>query len=199
HMYLKKIYSQLESGNVDFVAVASSPVHTLKAEQLHQIWLRHWDDKFKHGETTRIRIAKREADADFGKYYDKSTRYHSGDRNALGSEFADAYEEEEAARAMFRQSVWVMEYLRAAESQGKNVTLDEINKLALLQDKFTIKTEDYAVAAIAFADFAPEVPAAPVASAVEESASPSLTFPRGTTPKPTESSAVPEEVSEEAV
>jgi hypothetical protein len=180
HMTPKEIYSQWESGKTDFAAVASSPVHTLKAEQVHQIWLRLWDDRFKHGETTRIRIARREADADFGEYYSKIMRYHNGERNALGSEFADAYEEEESARIMFRQSVFIMEYLRAADAQGKNVTLDEINKLAVLQDKFTIKTEEFAIVALAYADFVGRVPAVPGASVVEESASPNLTFPRGT-------------------
>jgi hypothetical protein len=137
NMTPKEIYSQWESGKADFVAVASSPVHTLKAEQLHQIWLRHWDDRFKHGETTRIRIARREADADFGEYYEKSTRYHNGERNALGPEFADAYEEEETARAMFRQSVFIMEFLRVADAQGRTLTLKEINEEAILQDKIT--------------------------------------------------------------
>ena len=135
HMTPKEIYSQWESGKTDFVAVASSPLHTLKAEQLHQIWLRNWDDKFKHGESTRIRIARREFDADLDKYLDKVAHYHGGERNAMGSEFADAWDEEETARAMFRQSVSVMEYLWTADQLGKNLTLKEINEWALLKDK----------------------------------------------------------------
>lgn len=179
HMTPQEIYSQWESGKTDFVAVASSPTHTLKAEQVHQIWIRYWGERFEHGEATRIRIAKREWAADFDKYYDKIVHYHAGERNAMGKEFADAYEEEETGRAMLRQSVWGMEYLRAADMAGKCVTLGELNKLALIQDKLSIKTEDFAIAALAYADFAAEVPALPVASAIEESESVNLTFPRG--------------------
>jgi Domain of unknown function (DUF4157) len=142
NMTPEEIYSEWDSGKEDFVAVASSPAHTLKAKQLHQIWLRYWDDKFKLGESTRIRIARREADADFGEYSTKISRYYSGERNALGPEFAQAKEDEENARAMFRQSVFIMEYLLAADALGRAMTLKQINERALLQDKLDAPIRD---------------------------------------------------------
>lgn len=204
----QQIYSEWEAGKEAFVEAASSPNHGLNADQLFEIWLRHWDGRWKAGRETSHRIVKREADADWGEYYSKIVRFDAGERDALGPEYARAVADEAAADAMFRQSLYVKELLWAADSAGRSFTLAELNHLALLHDNVTIKTEDYALAAMALAEAAGGMAPKTVSAAAAEEASLASTAtetePATTTaanPKQgvaAEASGVPEPILEEA-
>jgi hypothetical protein len=110
-MSATEIYSQWDAEKEDFVAVASSPTHTLKREQLLEIWSRYWSDRYKASQTALMHI----------------TDLRPDERSAA---LERAEKEEAQANFMIRSVVLASEYLIAAEDQGKHVTLDELNKAA---------------------------------------------------------------------
>ena len=116
-MSATEIYSQWDAEKEEFIAVALSPTHTLKREQLLQIWSRYWSDRYKVSQTALMHITDLKPD----------------ERSAAQER---AEKEEELANFMIRSVVLANEYLIAAEDQGKHVTLDELNKAAAELETF---------------------------------------------------------------
>lgn len=112
-----EIDSQWDAEKEDFIAVAASPTHGLKREQLLQIWLRYWSDRYKASQVERAQIA------------DLKPNERSA---ALKRQDTD----EKLANFMIRSAPLVNEYLIAAEVEGKHVTLDELNKAAAKLEGF---------------------------------------------------------------
>ena len=70
---------------------------------------------------------------------------------------------------MLRSSVFTHWEYRRLQSTGEEChARRNSTRLALLQDKFTIKTEEFAIVALAYADFVGRVTAVPGASVIEE-------------------------------
>src|SRR5262249_2994589 len=108
----------------------------LNARQLLRIWLHYWNDRWKEGTATKKMIVDNERAKDPGEFIHKNKRFYEyGDRNALGPQFADAVADIETAEAVFRQAVYIMGLLTAAESQGRSMTLREVTEAALIKDK----------------------------------------------------------------
>jgi len=94
----------------DFIAVAASPTHTLKREQLLQIFIRYWGD--------RVKAAQKELLRDKDNL--KAKEAMAANERAEG-EYAQA-------NSMLGAAVTANEVLIAAEDQGKHLTLGELNQ-----------------------------------------------------------------------
>jgi hypothetical protein len=120
NMSRTEIDSQWDDDKEDFVAVASSPTHTLKREQLLQIFIRYWNDRREAAQKTL--------------YSNKRNKFHSTKEWEAAQIRAD--NEYTHARAMVASVVTANEVLTAAEDQGKHLTLDELNKFTEESEKF---------------------------------------------------------------
>jgi hypothetical protein len=130
-----QIYSQWKTGKDAFVAVASSPAHGLKARPFLEIWLRHWEDRRLAGKREVELIEKAEIAADGRAFARKLSRFADGERDALGPAYAQAVNDIAMADGMFRQVVYALEILWAAETAGKSLTLQELSEIAIIKDK----------------------------------------------------------------
>jgi hypothetical protein len=124
----QQIQARWADGREAFTSVALSPGHGLSVDQIFTIWRLDWNDRWTVANETAHRIARRQFDIDYGE---------AALHGKLGPEYNRAVVERAAAEAMFRQSYWVWETLTAAAQVHRNLTLDEINAWALVQDNVT--------------------------------------------------------------
>jgi hypothetical protein len=117
-----------KTNSYGLIRAAQAPNHGIKAEALHAIWINYWSDKYKRAEALRHAIAKRESDADFDAFVRKLDKYEDGDRTAMGPDYAKARAVIALGDLMFRHSVDALEICRAADEQGKSLTLDELDE-----------------------------------------------------------------------
>src|SRR5262249_4926588 len=104
-MSATEIASQWDDDKADFIAVASSPTNTLKREQFLRIFVHYWSDRYKESQKALM---------------------HASDLKPDERKRAEG--EEVQANFMLSAVVLANEALSAAESQGKHLTLDELNK-----------------------------------------------------------------------
>lgn len=112
NMPVRQIYSQWKARKAAFLSVALSPDHRLNREQLFEIWRLYWGDRNEAARSSYGQI----------RYLPEKDRMAA----------VEAAEREEAATAsMLRAAVDINEFLRAAEANGKHVTFQRINEVAM--------------------------------------------------------------------
>lgn len=132
NMTPQQIYSNWNAGKEAFISVASSPGHRLNTQQLIQIWLRYWDDRWKAGKAKVMEIHRREAAIDRDAFNRKMFQfYEDNERDAFGPEYRNAADNVTTAEIMFRSSYDAISILNIAENLGKKLTLKQLNEAVI--------------------------------------------------------------------
>ncbi|MEJ7598238.1 MAG: DUF4157 domain-containing protein [Kofleriaceae bacterium] len=131
-----EIYNRWKEDRHAFVTAAQAPGHGIKAEQMHQIFLRYWGDRHDLALGLRQATLKAESDKDFDAYLRKMTSYEEGHPEAFGESFANAVRTIAIAELMFRLSVNTKTVLVLDEARGKAYTIDELTQRMLDYNKY---------------------------------------------------------------
>jgi Domain of unknown function (DUF4157) len=134
HMTAKEIQEQWEQGRQTWVALASSHGHGLGHEQFFHIWLADWEYRYNAAKETIDQIQKSEAARDVHEFARKMEEFWDtgiNNRDAFGPEYRKAVELTEVGDVMLRSSYDALVIASAAESSGKDLTLEEFDQMVL--------------------------------------------------------------------
>jgi hypothetical protein len=117
-----KVEDKWKDNKYGLVATAQAPNHGIKAEALHQIWVKYWADKVAVADKTLSAIIETEQ-RDHVDLSDTDTYRKAKQVNDLGL-------------YLLADSVGAVEICRAADAMGKSLTLDELTQLVISDAKF---------------------------------------------------------------
>jgi hypothetical protein len=127
-----KVEDKWNDNKSGLVATAQAPNHGIKAEALHQIWVKYWADKVAIADKTLSAIIATEQ-RDHVDLSDTDTYRKAKQVNDLGL-------------YLLADSVGAVEICRAAEAQGKSLTLDELTQRVISHAKFMEGMQVFAAA-----------------------------------------------------